>query len=202
MSVAFDTVRTRRGGRSARVRAATLQAAREELMDAGYARLSHLAVARRAEVDPATVYRRWPSRARLAIDAVVDLAQTAVPLPDTGSLHGDLTQLHRTVAALLKDPSQLRLFQAFSFAALEDDPEVASALQRFWRGRFAAAGGIFDRAAERGEIRLVSDAPGLIEQLVGPLYLRALVTRGPLDRKLTEQSVKRTMVLAGAAGGE
>jgi len=198
MSVAFDTVRMRRGGRSARVRSATLQATREQLMDGGYARLSHLAVARRAQVDPATVYRRWPTRARLAIDAVVDLAETAVPIPDTGSLHADLTALHRSVAAVLNRPGQLRLFQAFSFAALEDDPEVVGALERFWRSRFAAAAELFERAVERGEIPPVGDPAGLIEELVGPLYLRALVTRRPIDRSLTQRSVEWAMTLAGA----
>ncbi|HTY97539.1 MAG TPA: TetR-like C-terminal domain-containing protein, partial [Solirubrobacteraceae bacterium] len=99
---------------------------------------------------------------------------------------------------VLNEPTQLRLFQAFSFAALEDDPEVASALEEFWRGRFAAAAELFERASERGEIQRVADPAGLVEQLVGPLYLRALVTRRPIDRALTRRSVDWAMALAGA----
>jgi AcrR family transcriptional regulator len=197
-AVAFDAVQTRKGGRSARVRSAVLAAARDELAANGYAKLSHLAVARRAGVDPATVYRRWSTRARLAIDAVVDIAETAVPLPDTGSLRGDLTALHRSVATVLSDARSLRLFEAFSSAAVEGDPDVIQALQCFWEARFAAAGTLVDRAVQRGEIEPVDDPQSLIEELMAPIYLRALVTRRPIDAALTARSVEHILSLAGA----
>ena len=196
--LALDKVRTRRGGRSARVRSAVLKMVRDALMEGGYANLSHVSVGRRAGVDPATVYRRWPTRARLAVDAIVDLAESAVPMPDTGTLRGDLTALHRSVARLLRDQRQLRLFQAFSAATVEDDAEVAAALEAFWCGRFRAATVVFQRAEMRGEIAAQPDPAGLIEQLVAPAYFRALVSRRRLDRSLTVQSVDRVMLLAGA----
>src|SRR6516162_9222771 len=96
IDIELDGVRARTGGRSARVREAVLSAVREELMDGGYAALSHIVVARRAGVDPATVYRRWPTRSRLAVDAIIELAENAVPVPDTGRLASDLRMLHRS----------------------------------------------------------------------------------------------------------
>jgi AcrR family transcriptional regulator len=196
--IGLDAVRARTGGRSARVRVAVLYAVREELMNDGYAGLSHIAVARRAGVDPATVYRRWPSRSRLAVDAIIELAETAVPLPDTGQLGSDLTALHRAVASVLADERTLRLFQAFSAAAFEQDPDVAHALREFWHRRINAAAAILDRAADRGEIERPRSPGELIEQLVAPIYFRALVTRGPLDRRLTDRSVERVLSMLNA----
>jgi AcrR family transcriptional regulator len=170
-----------------------LSAVREELMDNGYAALSHITVARRAGVDPATVYRRWPSRSRLAVDAVIELAETAVPMPDTGQLERDLTTLHRSVTSLLADTRTLRLIQAFSAATVEHDPDVAEALRAFWRRRISAATIILERAADRGEIARQRNPSALIEQLVAPIYFRALVTRGPLDARLRERSVESVL---------
>jgi AcrR family transcriptional regulator len=193
----LDTVRSRRGGRSARVRHAVLTATIDELVECGYENLSHLAVARLAGVDPATVYRRWPTRARLAVDAIVELAAEAVPIPDTGTVRGDLTALHRAVSRVLRNPRLLRLFQAVSAAAFEHDPEVTDAVRGFWRQRFDGAVVILTRAVERGEIPPQSDPRAVIEQLVAPAYLRALVTKQPLDARLTETSVERALTLAG-----
>jgi AcrR family transcriptional regulator len=192
-AIELDSVQARTGGRSARVREAVLSAVREELMEDGYAGLSHIAVGRRAGVDPATVYRRWPSRSRLAVDAIIELAENAVPLPDTGRLGTDLKALHKSVTLLLAEERTLRLFQAFSAATFEQDPDVAKALRAFWRRRISAATVIFDRAAARGEINSPRNPGELIEQLVAPIYFRALVTRAPLDRRLTDRSVERVL---------
>ena len=70
----LDSVQDRPGGRSERVRSAVLTAAREELLEGGWDSFSHRAIAKRAGVDPATVYRRWPTRPRLAVDALLELA--------------------------------------------------------------------------------------------------------------------------------
>jgi AcrR family transcriptional regulator len=113
----LDSVKERRGGCSARVREGVLAATRQALLDGGYANVAHLAIARAAGVDPATVYRRWPSKARLAVDAVIEFAEAAVPVPDTGMLVADLERFHRSVVAVLTDPQLARLFQAFSAAA-------------------------------------------------------------------------------------
>jgi AcrR family transcriptional regulator len=192
----LDTVRSRRGGRSARVRHAVLTAAVDQLVECGYENLSHLAVARNAGVDPATIYRRWPTRARLAVDAIVELATEAVPILDTGSVRGDLTALHRAVSGVLRNRRLLRLFQAVSAAAFEHDPEVTDAVRTFWRQRFDGAVVILTRAVERGEIPPQSDPRGVIEQLVAPACFRALVTKQPLDSRLTETSVERALTLA------
>src|SRR5438094_8033869 len=82
----------RPGGRRARIRQAVLDAAFAELGEKGYGGLSIEAVAQRSGVAKTTVYRRWPTRNELVADALDSRSDRYEPVPDTGSLRGDLTQ--------------------------------------------------------------------------------------------------------------
>src|SRR2546430_14023842 len=83
----------RPGGRSARVRQAVLDAAFAELGEKGYGGLSIEAVAQRSGGAKTTVYRRWPPRDELAGDALDRRSDRYEPVPDTGSLRGDVKEL-------------------------------------------------------------------------------------------------------------
>lgn len=186
----LDAVRERPGGRSARVRDAVIDAVRAELLEGGYGSLSHAAVAKRAGVDRATVYRRWPSRARLAMDALIGLAEANVQMPDTGSIEEDLRGLAESVATLLGDASVIRLMQAFA-AAQGDDPDLREIAAGFWNVRLAAGSHMIERAVERGEIDAVEDPDLVLEMLLAPLYFRALLDGRPIDDAFVEASVVR-----------
>jgi len=186
---ALDGVRERPGGRSERVRSAVLGAAREQLSEHGWDAFSHRATARRAGVDPATVYRRWPTRARLAVDALLELAHTAVPVPDTGALADDLERFLRSVRAVLGDARLLRLLHALSIATAADDDELRETVSAFWSLRFEQAAAMIERGVERGELPAGADAHGIIERLVSPLYFRALISAEPLDDSLIRSSL-------------
>lgn len=186
----LDRVRERPGGRSERVRTAVLAAAREELLEHGWEAFSHRTAARRAGVDPATVYRRWPTRPRLAVDALLDMAGNAVPVPDTGTLKGDLEQFLRALHHVLREPRSLRLFHVLSIAIAADDDELRETVNAFWSSRFEQAGEMIARGIERGEIRPEVDPHEVIERLVAPLYFRALVSAEPLDADLIRRSVE------------
>ncbi|MBA2516551.1 MAG: TetR/AcrR family transcriptional regulator [Solirubrobacterales bacterium] len=186
---ALDRVRERPGGRSERVRSAVLAAAREELLEQGWESFSHRATARRAGVDPATVYRRWPSRPRLAVDALLELAGASVPVPDTGTLAGDLEAFVSSLRGVLEDARVLRLFHALSIATAAGDEELRVTVRAFWSARFEQGGAMVARAIARGELPAGVNADQLLEQLVSPLYFRALVTGEPLDERLIETQV-------------
>ena len=81
----YDAVRQRPGGRSARIRAAALHAALEELAEVGYAAFSLDAVARRAGAHKTTLYRRWGTPDDLLLEAMTEAAQESVPIPDSGA---------------------------------------------------------------------------------------------------------------------
>jgi AcrR family transcriptional regulator len=176
----------RPGGRSARVRAAVLRATLEEVADRG-ARFSIEAVAARAGVHKTTVYRRWPTRTQLLVEALLERSRIEVPMPDTGSLREDLRALMRAVVANLQ--SQLARGVVRVLVDEAHDAELRAAAIDFWRERFALVTEVIDRGIERGEVPRDVDPDLMIEALIGPLYLRLLVTLEPLDDELADRVV-------------
>lgn len=191
----LDGVRERPGGRSARIRASVLEATRAELVSTGYAAFSYRAVAQRAGVDPATVYRRWPSRARLVTDALLALAGESVTVPDTGSIETDLrTHLERVLVALT-DERWLRLYRAFSAASSELDEPHDSA-RAFWKTRFEGARVVITRAVARGELPGDTDPDVVIESLIAPAFFRALVSLQPIEARFVDRCVRDVLAAA------
>lgn len=176
----------RPGGRSARVRTAVLQATLEEVADRG-ARFSVEAVAARAGVHKTTVYRRWPTRTQLLVEALLERSRIEVPIPDTGSLREDLRALMRAVVANLK--SQLARGVLRVLVDEAHDAELRAAAIDFWRERFALVTELINRGIERGEVPRDVDADLMIEALIAPLYLRLLVTLEPLDDEFLDRVV-------------
>src|SRR5688572_4964508 len=124
----------RPGGRSARVRTAVLAATLELLVETGYDGLSVDAVAARACVHKTTVYRRWPTKAALVAAAATDRSEQLVPVPDTGSLVGDLTALGRSVADNVSSELGGGLARTIVAAAAASE-EVAQVHREFWAVR-------------------------------------------------------------------
>lgn len=192
----LDTVRERPGGRSARIRALVLDATRQELVEVGYPALSHRAVAQRAGVDPTTVYRRWPTRALLTTDALLELAGNAVPVPDTGSILTDLEGFMEAVVATVGDERVVRLVQALSSALADGEGELRETARIFWSTRFSGAQTMIARAVDRDELPPGVDAHAIIEQLVAPAYFRALLSGEPLDSAFAGRCVTLTLAAA------
>ncbi|OLT05061.1 TetR family transcriptional regulator [Pseudonocardia sp. CNS-004] len=129
---------------------AILEAVLAELTEAGYGRLSMERVAERAGASKASVYRRWPSKVELVMDAVYHVFPNAASPPDTGSLRGDLLAMMRAVAEQLAGPAGLALGGVLSDAL--GDPELARRVRTYARG--ASQIGMREiarRAVARGE---------------------------------------------------
>jgi AcrR family transcriptional regulator len=187
----------RPGGRSARVRAAVLSATLAELAERGYDGLTFATVAARAGVHRATIYRRWHERPALVLEALLELSSRTVPLPETGSLRGDLLALARAIAANLSSPEVTAVLRALIVARHE--PSIAAAVDSYWRARFDIVAQVVRRATERGELPAEVSADLIIEALIGPLYLRALVTGEGLDEAFVAGIVALVLTGAGAA---
>jgi AcrR family transcriptional regulator len=176
------------------VRTAVLRAAFDILQSAGIAGLTIAAVAHASGVHETTIYRRWKTPAALALDATMQFATNAVGAPDTGSLRGDLIALGHNIAGAMASPAGQALLEICRLT----DPDVAKARGSFFGQRFAKALEIFERAALRGEADLTRDGEVLIELLVAPLYLRALVTNQPLADWPMESIVDRVLAMSQA----
>jgi AcrR family transcriptional regulator len=189
-----DPPRARRtGGRSARVHTAVLTATVDVLYESGFDALSVRRIAERAEVHESSIYRRWGAKADLVVDALISRLEQQIPTPDTGSLREDLLASLRAAAAFLGTPLGENLVRM----ALRQDLFANRDHERFFTDRRTRAAVILDRAETRGELRSGIDHFLTFETLLGPLYLRFLLTREPLNESVLETVVD--LVLAGIA---
>jgi AcrR family transcriptional regulator len=176
----------RSGGRSARVRAAVLEATLAALAEVELEDLSIAEVARRAGVHPTSIYRRWGDRVNLGLDAVLSLTAAGVPIPDTGSLSGDLVAILRSSAAFLATPGAQLLLRT---AVGRDLGDYETVRDRFWAERFRVATALLRRAEGRGELRPGLDPRLVLETLIGTMVLRALLTHEPVDEPFIRRLV-------------
>jgi AcrR family transcriptional regulator len=181
--------------RSAEAEEAILRTALEILDDVGYGSFSIEAVAARAGVGRPTIYRRWPSKLELAIEAVVRLAPP-LKVTDTGDPLADLRQL---VAVLLPDMSSSAAGRAI--IALASDPQVHGGLarhldERYLRPRRAVFADLLRRAADAGQIRPDLDLELLIDLVVGAALYRWLATGQPVNRQAARQIIDTVLDLA------
>lgn len=175
-------------------------AALEQLLEVGYAGLTMRGVAKAAGVAETTVYRRWPTVNHLAVAALLRMAALDNPAPDTGSVEGDLRALLRQIVDLLDRPEVLRVVR--SAVAMDDDPDgaVNAARTAFFENRFAAAAPLVEQAVSRAELPAGIDPYQLIESLVAPAYMRALLGNRPIDEAFIDSTVAFTLAAARAGG--
>jgi AcrR family transcriptional regulator len=172
---------------------AILDATRELLFERGYDCMTMDSVAERAGTGKATVYRRWPSKAQLTVDAILcsrNAVLTVEDIPDTGSLRGDLRSLQQTTLRSDTDwlmsglPTELR-----------DDPQVVHALHKqYVAPHTGLMADILERARNRGEIPPDRDL-GIIA-LVGPAMItyQKITTGQPVDPVFLERLIDGILV--------
>jgi AcrR family transcriptional regulator len=181
--------------RSEQADRAILQAAAQLLAERGLAGMSIEEVAARAGVGKTTIYRRWTSRGTLALDAFLAEFQGQQPLPDTGSLRGDLLAALRAWIRSVTRTSAGPVLAGL-IAEAQRDPELAVA----WRERVVERLRgqhkiMLDRAVERGEISARTDYEVVLDLLFGAAYHRLLHGHQPLTDRFARKVVD--IVVAG-----
>jgi AcrR family transcriptional regulator len=178
--------------RGEHVRRTVLAAAFEELAENGAVAATVAGVARRSGVHETTIYRRWVTKDKLFVDAMLSRSAEEIPTPDTGSIRNDLLAVVRAVIAYVTSPVGLAALHLASLAA-DDQREAGHA---FWAGRINALRPVVERGIARGELRPDTDAGLLLETLIAPLHGRLLFTGETVDDGLGERIVD--LVLQGA----
>lgn len=165
----------RPGGRTARVRHDVLRATASLLAERSWTDVSIAEISERSGVHKTTIYRRWPTREELILDALLADTAMRVPHPDTGDTHRDLVQLLDAIDANVRSSR----FRGFLAATLSPDaPEhVAEIQRRAWAERLRPSIEILRRGVERGDITMPDDPGLVIELLVAPVYFRSVVIR-------------------------
>jgi AcrR family transcriptional regulator len=172
----------RPGGRTARTREAVSAALQAELVEVGYASTSIDRIARRAGVAKTTLYRRWGSVGQLVVDVFAEAAGVSIPMPDTGTLEGDLREVARNAVALLQTPSVRAVVDVVVREAVHDQAARAT-LTAFFAHRVELASEVVRRAEARGEVPAGTDAAEVIRQLGAPYLSRFFVTGDPVGRQ-------------------
>jgi AcrR family transcriptional regulator len=183
-----DAVPRRAPGRplEARPRRLAIEATLDLIAERGLRALTTDAVARRAGISKATMYRRWPSKDALVVDAVSSLV-SEVAIPDTGTLREDVRALLRDSVALYAGSRPAKLIPDL-VAEMARTPAVADAVRTgFLAQRRDALRRVLDRARKRGELRDRVDDELCIDLLVAVIQYRLLISGGPLTTRLADE---------------
>lgn len=165
--------------RSERARRAILDAALELCQDPGYLATSVEAIARRAGVGKQTIYRWWPSKGAVVLEAMNEHAEATLAFPDTGDVVADLTTQMTAVAKVLTSPEAAGF--AGLIAAAQSDPALAeSVLGTIIEPRAVACRERLRAAQRQGQLRTDVDLDDVVELLYGPLYYRLLLRNQPI----------------------
>jgi AcrR family transcriptional regulator len=157
------------------------------------------AVAERAGVSKATIYRWWPTKETLALDALYHEWDGVHPQSrQTNSLRGDLLSLLRPWVRLISERPYSRVIAAL-LAKAQTDPAFAEQYHaHFLEPRRSHAGAILQRAIDRGEIAADTNVEIALDLLYGPFYHRMLQGTGVLNDRFTRTVVE--VLVAGLNG--
>ena len=180
------------GRRSERARQAIFDATRQLVGEHGFAKVSIDSIAARAGVGKQTIYRWWPSKCALVLDVLIadNLGDgDASPLPDTGDLAADLSQvLHETVD-YFQDPVNDNLLRAMTAEIQYDQHLAVDVLDKLLRPQFDAIANRIRAAGLTTPRGSPADPEIVAEQLVGPILHRWLLRRAPLDGDYIDQLI-------------
>jgi AcrR family transcriptional regulator len=163
----------------------------------GFPNLSIEAVAADAGVSKATVYRWWPTKAALVVDAFSASAGEELQFQDTGSLHRDISQQMHRVIRIFRSPRG-KVLSAL-LAGGQSDPELLEAFRdRFLWPRRREAYKRLERGIDRGELAPGTDLDLLLDSLYGPIYMRFLIRHTELSENFADQLC--SLILTRAPG--
>ncbi|WP_067692464.1 TetR/AcrR family transcriptional regulator [Nocardia jejuensis] len=181
----------RPGGRAEKVREAVHSAVLEAVEERGVDKVGIPDISRRAGVRDSSIYRRWGTRENLVLDVMLSASERTLPLPDTGSLRGDLTLFATALIDYLDTPLGTGLARALAF--ITDSDEIAQARKTFWENRYEANQVMVSRAVERGELAPGTDARTVIESLIAPIHFRHFLTHEPMNDRFVDQHITRVI---------
>lgn len=179
--------------RNERCHQAILTAAAELLEEKGYGGVSVEAIASRAGVGKQTIYRWWPCKASVVMEAYAKQVNQHLPLPDTGSVKTDLGDMLGQLAAVLGTTSAGSALAGL-IAESQTDPHVAQEFRRQMIAcRRAATQTLLQRGIDRGELRPDLDLDLAIDALCGPIWYRLLLQHSPLNREFAIALIDQLM---------
>ncbi|NYI04354.1 TetR/AcrR family transcriptional regulator [Allostreptomyces psammosilenae] len=189
--------------RSERSRRSILSAAFELVSEVGYGKLTIEAIAARAGVGKQTIYRWWPSKGAVVLDAFLargESEQGEIRLPDTGDIEADLKAVLRPTVEELKDPRYDVPFRALLIEAQTDPTLTAQIVERLLEPQMEATRERLRSARRAGQLAGDADLDVAVELLFGPLYHRWLLRTAPLTERYADTVVELALRALRPAG--
>lgn len=188
-SVGLEEPRLRGRPRSIEAEAAILKATLQLLERRPLRKVTADAIARRARVSKATIYKWWPNKSLVALDAYLAGMTERVAVPDTGSAELDFTEQLKSLMEFYG--SRLgRLFSQFLAEGQSDAAFLALFRERILYARREAARVMWRRGVDRGEVREDIDSDMVLDLIYGPMIFRLLAGHGPVSASESEALVK------------
>ncbi|HEU5416305.1 MAG TPA: TetR/AcrR family transcriptional regulator [Streptosporangiaceae bacterium] len=186
--------------RSEAARQAILAAAGDLMLSGGLGAATMDAIAARAGVSKATIYKWWPSRGAVALDGFLDRVAGTLALPEGLSVSEALTWQINALVTLFRDTTAGPLMRAL-VAAAQSDPDIARSLRERWLApRRAVAQEVLRAGIERGELRADIDIEAVLDELFAPVYYRLFFGHGPLAEDLAATLAAQLVSGIRAAG--
>ena len=167
------------------IREVVLKAAFDELVDRGIDRFTVDRVAKRAGVEPDVIIAIWGDRRILLMDAVLSSSESVIPIPDTGTLRGDLALAFDTAVTIASTREGRR--QLYSMLPRGRDFDPTEVQRDFWDNRLIAWAVTFRRAQQRGELREGIDPMAATRMLAAAVNFDVLFADNPISAEYVEQ---------------
>jgi len=190
-------VRPRGRPRSATADQAIREAAVDLFAERGFEGVSVEDVAAQAGVSRATIYRRYPSKVDLIVEAAGCLAANEVVFPDTGNLRDDLRGLAHSLIKGFRNSPAGRVMPVMTFERRRY-PELDDRYRKFLADRKARTRALLRRAVDRGELPGDTDVGVMSSMLVGPIFHRLMITQEPLNDAYVDALVNAVLRGFGA----
>ncbi len=167
------------------IREVVLKAAFDELVDRGIDRFTVDRVAKRAGVEPDVIIAIWGDRRILLMDAVLSSSESVIPIPDTGTLRGDLALAFEAAVTIASTREGRR--QLYSMLPRGRDFDPTEVQRDFWDNRLIAWAVTFRRAQQRGELREGVDPMAATRMLAAAVNFDVLFADNPISAEYVEQ---------------
>ena len=175
--------------RSEKTKNAILTAAYELLLENGFGTVTIDKIAERAGVSKATIYKWWPNKAAVVMDAFFDAAVVRLPIPDTGSTMDDMIIQVNNLAKFLISREGKVINEII--AEGQYDQKLAETYRTiYFKPRRLDSRHILERGISRGELRTNLDIELIIDLIFGPLFYRLLITGDVVDEEFIKNLIK------------
>ena len=162
-------------------------------MENGFKAVTVDGIAEKAGVSKATIYKWWPNKAAVVLDAFLEATEALLPVPDTGYVREDLFQHIHNLATFFLSREGKGITELI--AEGQFDPYIAEEYKkRYFIPRRLITKSILERGIERNQIHPNTDLALLTDLLFAPIFYRLMITRDTIDRAyinaILEQSLK------------